>query len=123
MEQPPECPFEILGDLVCAELIVDKIHIALSQNTKRDELGGRFMVIGVGPGIQRDSRDPNSELVKPNFKPGEWIMFQQQNAHMFQDSKRLPDRYFAMIRGGQILAKWNDTTPPLETVQKILSMG
>jgi hypothetical protein len=117
----PKCPFEVLNDIVCAEFIQDKILVHRPDISKIEDQPGRFMVIAVGPGLPRDAKDPNSEMVRPNFEPGEYILLQTQNAYMFQDSGRLPGRFFAMIRGGMILAKWNDLTPPADTLQKILS--
>lgn len=112
MPEIPDCPFSILGDIVCAEFIEEKRTITLPSSTKKEELGGRFVVIGTGPGLP----DKEGNIIPPNFERGDEIFFQRQNAYMFQDSGRLPDRYFAMIRGGMILAKWKGPTNPVECI-------
>lgn len=112
MADIPECPFEILGDLVCAEFLEEKRTITLPSTTKKEELGGKFVVIGVGPGLP----DKDGNVTPPSFSRGEEIFFQKQNAYMFQDSARIPDRYFAMIRAGMILAKWKGPTTPVERI-------
>lgn len=101
---------------------MDKITLHLPQSVKSEDQAGRFKVIGVGPGLPYDPKDPFSVVNAPDFQVGDWILFQKQNAYLFQDSGRLHGRLFAMIRAGQILAKWKDATPPLETVNKILGM-
>lgn len=118
----PKCPFVLNGDVVCAELIPDQILIARPQTASDEGVPGRFQVIGVGPGIPYDQSKPDSPLRPMKHKVGDWILFQKQNAFMFQDSGRLPERYFAMLRDGQILCTWDDQTPPQETVNKILGM-
>lgn len=118
-----QCPFELQGDLICCEFLPDKIHIHLPDTADQQEQAGRFKVIGVGPGLPFDSKDPNSAFNKPNFEVGDYLLFQKQNAYLFQDSGRLPGRFFAMIRAGQVIAKWKDLTPPQDTVNKILSMS
>ncbi len=112
MPEIPECPFEILGDLVCAELIEEKRTVMLPSTTKKEELGGKFVVIAVGPGLP----DKDGVLQQPKFERGDEIFFQKQNSYMFQDSNRVPDRYFAMIRAGMILGKWKGPTTPVERI-------
>lgn len=119
----PTCPFELMGDLVCCEFLPDKIHVHLPQTANQEELAGRFKVIGVGPGLPYDPKDPNSALNKPNFEVGDYLLFQKQNAYMMQDSGRLPNRFFAMLRAGQVIAKWKDLTPQPTVISKILGMA
>lgn len=120
MSDIPKCPFILNGDIVCAELIPDHIIIQRPQTASEEAVPGRFLVIGVGPGIPYDQSKEDSPLRPLKHQVGDWVFFQKQNAYMFQDSGRLPERFFAMIRDGQILGKWDDLTPPLETLNKIL---
>jgi co-chaperonin GroES (HSP10) len=105
MEQKniPDCPFNMKNDIVCAEFIPHKSFLEYADTTDQDDRPGDFVIIGVGPGLP----DKDGNRVAPDVNLGEVLVFQSQNAYLFKRAD-LPNRKFAMIKAGQILAGVNE---------------
>lgn len=107
------------GDVICAEFITKESPIYILDSTSTEARLGDFVVIGVGPGVPYESRDPDSKLVPVNYSVGDKVFFQNQDAYMFKHDN-LPGRNFAMVRATRILAKWKPSQKTV--VEKILAL-
>ena len=97
--QIPDCPFEMKTDLVCAEFLTHESYLDLAHVADKENLPGDFVVIGKGPGLA----DKDGKVTPPDVQIGDILIFQGQNAHLFKRDD-LPDRKFAMLRAGTVLA-------------------
>lgn len=100
---------------MCAEFLQKETIVYTGAAKSTESLIGDFVVIGRGPGVQRDPRSLESELVPINFERGDRIFFQAQNAYAFNHPD-LPERNFVMIQASKILAKWKGPTTPVEKI-------